>query len=555
MNKQGRILIVDDLPHWREQLVEILQNTGFVADAVLNGSQALERLRNSLYHVVILDVRLDDNDHGNTDGINLLSELDELGISEATKVLMLSAYGTKEQMRRAFAKHKVVDFLPKNGFTRQIFLENVQQVFAREVNINLELGIHWQQISGADQVVTGLEVGGVAVEPGTPLQNQMVEELEDLLRRLFYQAKSILVRPLTPGHSGTGVVRVKPFYTTGGGGYEVVVKFGEFNKVKQEYDNFKKYVQPFLGGGRNTMILDMRRTYHLGGIIYSLLGTINDQLTDFGDFYHHADLSQVKEALDRLFRDTCGVWYANRGQLDALDLTEDYQKLLGYRAEKLERTVSEELTSVQGTEELTFKSLGSKRSFTNPLRVTAGYSFVYSTYCCITHGDFNQCNLLVDSTGHVWMIDFQGTGQSHILRDVATLDATIRFQLLTAEEATLKERLKMEEALCKIERFSQLETLATLFTTKNTFLAKTYAAVVHLRMGARRLLELNIDDDMGQYYTALLYTAMNTIRFSSLQPVQREHALLCASLLADRLGLNTPGSSASHVKGNGSGRA
>jgi hypothetical protein len=351
------------------------------------------------------------------------------------------------------------------------------------------------------------------------------------------------------------VVRVKPFYTTGGGGYEVVVKFGEFNKVKQEYDNFKKYVQPFLGGGRNTMILDMRRTYHLGGIIYSLLGTINDQLTDFGDFYHHADLSQVKEALDRLFRDTCGVWYANRGQLEALDLTADYQRLFSYTAEGLEQVVSKELTSVQGTERLTFKSLRSKRSFTNPLRVTAERSLVHSTYCCITHGDFNQRNLLVDSTGHVWMIDFQGTGQSHILRDVAILDSTIRFQLLTAEEATLNERLKMEGALCKIERFSQLETLVTLFTTTNLALAKTYDTIAHLRTWARRLLELNPDDDMNQYYVALLYTAMNTIRFSSLQPVQREHALLCASLLADRLGLNTPGSSASHVKGDGSGRA
>src|SRR5438270_9854581 len=137
MSRPGRILVVDDLLHWREQLVEILEDCGFFVDAVSNGSQALKHLEDRLYHVVILDVRLNDNDHSNTDGINLLSELDERGISEATKILMLSAYGTKEQMRRAFAKHKVVDFLPKNGFTRQIFLENVQQVFAREVNINL----------------------------------------------------------------------------------------------------------------------------------------------------------------------------------------------------------------------------------------------------------------------------------------------------------------------------------------------------------------------------------------------------------------------------------
>ncbi len=59
------------------------------------------------------------------------------------------------------------------------------------------------------------------------------------------------------------------------------------------------------------------------------------------------------------------------------------------------------------------------------------------TYLCITHGDFNQRNLLVDSNDHVWMLDFQETGEGHILRDLAMLDSVIRFQLLSAKEAKL----------------------------------------------------------------------------------------------------------------------
>ncbi len=64
-------------------------------------------------------------------------------------------------------------------------------------------------------------------------------------------------------------------------GHEVVVKFGDVHQIVEEYSNFKEYVQPFLGSGRNTTILDMRRTPHLGGIIYSLLGA-DDELEDFG---------------------------------------------------------------------------------------------------------------------------------------------------------------------------------------------------------------------------------------------------------------------------------
>src|SRR5205807_7876255 len=68
-----------------------------------------------------------------------------------------------------------------------------------------------------------------------------------------------------------------------------------------------------------------------------LLGTINDQLVDFGDFYRRTDASQIREVLDRLFRDTCGVWYANRGHLEPLNLTREYQKLLEDTSEMLDR--------------------------------------------------------------------------------------------------------------------------------------------------------------------------------------------------------------------------
>jgi CheY-like chemotaxis protein len=537
MPRQGRILIADDLKKWREQLVEMLERNGFYADSVASATKALEDLNKVLYHVLVLDIRMDRDDTSNQDGIILLGKLDEHGLSEAIKILILSAYGTQERMRLAFKHYKVVDFLSKYNFNNQIFLECLRQVFSDEVNINLALDVHWQQVGEPEQAVLNLDIDGTPVKLGTPLQSQMVEELDDLLCRLFHQAKSILVQSLTAGHSRTGVLLVQPFYTTGGGGHKVVVKFGYSHKIEQEYSNFKRYVQPFLGGGRNTTALNMRRTPHLGGIIYSLLGSINDQLVDFDEFYNHANTSQIKDALNRLFWDTCNPWYANRGNLEPLNLTEDYQRVLYYTPEMLEQIIVERLQSVQGKQRLSFKSLRSKRTFTNPITAAAGKSFTLSTYRCITHGDLNPHNLLVDSTRHMWMIDFQQTGQSHILRDVAILDSVVRLQLLTAEEATLKERLHMEEVLCSIDRFSEMEHLAHRFSTQNPALAKTYETLVHLRILAFKLVEQNTLADINEYYIALFYNDLNTLCFSSLSLVQHEHALLCTSLLADKLGL------------------
>lgn len=440
----------------------------------------------------------------------------------------LSKIGNLEQLQQAY-----------DSILRIAAVKDQRRAFPQKWNIHSVPEVYWQQGNRPEQVVLNLEVDEVPIKHGTSLQNQLAAELEDLLCRLFYRAKSILVRPLTTGHSGMGVLRVRPFFTVEGGGGEVIVKFGDARRIEEEYYNFKEYVQPFIGGGRGTTILDVSRTPHLGGIIYSLLGTSNDQLVDFGEFYRRASVSQIKKALDQLFQDTCGVWYEGHGNLQPLDLTAEYQRLFEYSSERLEPVLSDQLSSVRGKRKLSFKNLEGERTFTNPLRATAELSLVQPTYTCITHGDLNQHNMLVDSDGHIWLIDFRETGQSHILRDVAMLDAVIRFQLLTAEDATLEERLHMEEALCDIERFTQVEQLMTNFSTENPVLAKIYATIVHLRIWARRMVEQNPSDDMNEYSIALLYNALNTLRFSSLSSVQREHALLSASLLADRLELSS----------------
>ena len=154
---KGCILVVDDELQWREQLVEILNHEGYVAKAVATAKDALNVLHQDIYHLLILDIRLEDNDQGHGGGMALLRSLKDRGLDEATKIIIFSAYGTKEDMRTAFRDFSVADFISKDDFNRQHFLENVRTAFEHYVGVNMKLTIFWED-PGIEQAIRQLQI-------------------------------------------------------------------------------------------------------------------------------------------------------------------------------------------------------------------------------------------------------------------------------------------------------------------------------------------------------------------------------------------------------------
>lgn len=540
MAKQGRILIVDDDELWRTEVVETLRREGYHAESASTEQQALEQLDTALFHLAILDICLEDNNPNNTDGIKILQALKTRNLSDAVKVIMLSDHDTKDLLRKTFRDYAVVDFLSKGDFNKKILLDEVHEAIAEKAQINLALDIRWQKVSGPAEAALNLVINDTSIVPDTPLHRLIAAELEDLLCRLFHEARSIIVRPSAPGYSSTGVLAVQPFYSDTGGRGTVIVKFGDIQKIEREHANFKRFVEHSPGGGRSTIAHELRRTPHLAGIIYSFVGVAGTRLEDFGSFYSnpHTTIEGLETALDRLFRETCGNWYDNRSQLQPQDLSSDYQQLLSLTPESLEQGVIAlgNSVSINRNGTLQFQSLGTKQAFTNPLKVFGRPQWT-STYICTTHGDFNSQNILLDDNGNAWLIDFLRTGQGHILRDVSQLDSVVRFELLAEAEATLAERLAMEEAMCSIDRYSQLDRQAMSFLPSNHALARAFETAIYLRKLAWNLLRRSTHEEMEEYFIALYHHALNAIRFHDLSSTQRQHALLSASLLADKLHL------------------
>ena len=122
MKQQDRVLVVDDLERWRETISEILEYAGYTVTAAAHLAEAEHQLSTDQFSLLILDIRLDDADQANTQGMDLLRRLNAIYGSEALKVIIISAFGTRSQMREAFRDYKIVDFLSKESFDDVSFL-------------------------------------------------------------------------------------------------------------------------------------------------------------------------------------------------------------------------------------------------------------------------------------------------------------------------------------------------------------------------------------------------------------------------------------------------
>ena len=530
----GKIFVLEDSDRWRNLVTRLLSEHGYSVDSCSDLEQARKILAANFYHLAILDIQLDWQDNENKDGMILLEELRKSGHLRSLKILMLSQLSEIKLYRDAFAKYGVLDFQSKSDFTNDHFVNKIDEFFVKEIKVNPKLDISWQSKS-AEQAVINLRLfnNKVQIKNNSDIKQLIAEELDDLLRRLFHRTDSIIVSPLKPGMSGTGVLKIQAFSSNIGGTSPLIVKFGDAEVIKKEEENFSNYVRLF-SGARHTSVLETAYTSRLGGIVYQLLGASDEYLENFSDFYEVSTTAEIANALDDLFYETCNSWYRSPGREQPVNISRHYLETLNISRETLEGRFTSLKVKRDGEKFIYFANLDERRKFLDPLSVFSEQDKTFPTYQCITHGDLNAANILVDQDKHTWLIDFGATGMGHILRDFVELDSTIRFQLLTAEDADLAERLALEDALLNIKNFTPAELLKVSLVTDNQKLEKAASAILHLYGLIGNLLP-NKRGGMDEYHLTLLFYSLNILRFSNLDLVQRQHALLCAGSLFTRL--------------------
>ncbi|MGQ9920002.1 MAG: response regulator [Desulfobacca sp.] len=118
-----RVLIVDDERNIRLTLKGALEAIGLEVDAVFQGEEALQKLSDSRYDAMLLDLRLP-----GMDGLAVLRQV--MARFPQTRVIIITAYGTVEAVLEAM-RLGAVDFLQK-PFEPEEVREIIGRALARD---------------------------------------------------------------------------------------------------------------------------------------------------------------------------------------------------------------------------------------------------------------------------------------------------------------------------------------------------------------------------------------------------------------------------------------
>ena len=180
-NDPKKILIVDDEPEMRLAIETTLKRENFQLACVEDGKQALEKMEDDDYDLVLTDVRMP-----KLNGVELLRSVKEK--SPETKVVMMTAYGTIDNAVEAM-KEGAFDYLIKgSGFSADVLVSTVKRAFLEPGSFIHPIprpSPHFESLGEMKRIIT---------------QNEEMKKLLEFAKNVSYSKSTVLIM----GETGTG---------------------------------------------------------------------------------------------------------------------------------------------------------------------------------------------------------------------------------------------------------------------------------------------------------------------------------------------------------------
>lgn len=547
MNKHHKlILLVEDDAEFYERMIYLLQNEGYFVIHVTNKEDALEALKRYHFHLMVVDLRLHRDDpqgnEKNQDGMELIDYVKENYEDGTLASIMFTSYPSVEVAQKLVSDEKVLRYIIKEEGYQDILLATIKMYYKKKARINFNLDYSLGSRGRLQKIASYVQENDSGLQ-SIPLENLM-QQIYDLMGRIFRHWQKINLQYLTPGLTGASIARVQPS-GAGGLGQPYAVKIGRVDKMQTENERYEKNVEGILSANAVTRS-EAQFTHNLGAISYSF--GQNDEgnaLHEFDKFYSGRSPELICNSLERLLFTNCRPWYEHT-KSDFHDITALYYDAFQLTKERLNEAMRDLVPEFTPDEPYLHVEKDAQKIFAfNPVYWLDTHEHVREifTTTCITHGDLTGRNIMVDLDNTItrtdeetkaeiryhkfWLIDFYRTRSSHIMRDLVIMETDIKYRLMQISNGG--DFLKFERLLgASREQNPHLPFTADM--------QKAFIVIRLLRKMALRLSPRGTNrEKRKEFYLSLLMGTLNVIRLRHIDMDKKLLALQSASNICQHI--------------------
>ena len=228
--EDGKILVVEDQDAMRESLVIAFRDEGYEVEGVASGEEAIQRLGNNVYDLVVTDLKMK-----KVDGLEVLKAVKN--VNSSTEVVLITAYGTISTAVQAI-RDGAYDYVTK-PFRHQEILKVAKKAFEKKM---LKDRVRYLEGEIRDKYRFEGIVGN---------SNAMLEVLK-ITSHVCRTESTVLVT----GESGTGkelIARAIHYNSPRKDGQFIVINCGALPENLQESELFGHVKGAFTGAIRDKM--------------------------------------------------------------------------------------------------------------------------------------------------------------------------------------------------------------------------------------------------------------------------------------------------------------
>lgn len=123
----GDVLVVDDDEDIREMLVRTLDKSGWSIKIAKNGHEALDRLQESIPHLILLDLMMPE-----MDGFQLIAEIQKVSAWQRIPVVVLTAKDLSAEERQILSRH-VQKIIEKESYSGADLVHNIRNLIVAHI--------------------------------------------------------------------------------------------------------------------------------------------------------------------------------------------------------------------------------------------------------------------------------------------------------------------------------------------------------------------------------------------------------------------------------------